>query len=291
MLDKKITNKVVRLGSRSVDPTVSEYSLDNLTLKLSRSKVSWAANREYYNLKEAEKSMSKLLQQIINREVPQDDLINHIRMHHPNHEDELLNPPIWISSLFADASSTSSAEGWETVGRTSPPTLLEYWVEGSDIKYLSVPDPQLATTRKTKGKGPAKSSNTNQFSLLTSDNEPDETPSEVDPLVTWRESRATFFDSLGVPWPEDVPLSDDLRPLEELLDDWNVWGMSRNERGVLHSWWTESIREQSYNKQTLEFERLKAHHEDAKARWQELRDEVGGLRDSWARTLTDPFSG
>lgn len=102
VLEKKITTKIVRLGFRSADEVVSQYTLANLSKNFSQSKLAKAAGREYYELKSTEEEMKDEIAQMVNREVAGHNMDGHISREYPNHHDELQTPPFWIQRLFQD---------------------------------------------------------------------------------------------------------------------------------------------------------------------------------------------
>ncbi|KAG8861658.1 hypothetical protein FRB96_002615 [Tulasnella sp. 330] len=271
VLEENITSKVVRLGSRSADEVVSEYSLDNVLKNHGRSQMAKASGREYRNLKVMEEEMTELMGKIINRDVPQNDMLQHIALEHPTHHDELIHPPYWVQKLFED----SLSEGWQTAGRKTAIALPDFWLQGSDLDYITPPVEKVAepkrSRRKGKGKARAGPAPPNRFEFPEEQGEPHGLTDYQMQLAEWAQNVYEFFIKLGRPGIPPAPSTS--REVNALLQDWNVWSMSRQERNDLQAFWTEEVREMSYAKQTMEFERLKANHAEARTRWEGMRDQ------------------
>lgn len=230
-----------------------------------------ATGREYRNLKLMEEEMTELMGKIVNREVPQDDLLEHVAAEHPTHHDELTHPPYWVQKLFDD--SCSLGEGWQTAHRKTAISLPDFWLQGSDLDYITPPVEKVAEPKKLKGKGKARARPApNRFELPVEQAAPSGLTDYQMELAAWAQSVHDYFIQLGLPGIPPAPST--TRGVNGLLRDWNVWSMSRKERLDLHAFWTEEVREMSYAKQTMEFERLKANHAEARTRWEGMRDQV-----------------
>ncbi|KAG8987815.1 hypothetical protein FRB94_001446, partial [Tulasnella sp. JGI-2019a] len=218
VLEKKITNKVVRLGTRSNHEIVSEYSLDNLSMKHSRSQMANAAGREYRSLKIMEEEMAVLMTMVINREIPQHDLVEHIAQHHPNHHDELTHPPFWIQNLFDEIQK----EGWITAGKKDVTTLPDFWLQGGDLQYITPPAEQKAPAKKAK-----KDNRANRFESLDEQAQSSGLTDYQMELATWAENVHSYFTGIGL--PGIPPALSTSRTTESLLQDWRVWSMTLEE--------------------------------------------------------------
>ena len=64
VLDAKITEKIVRLGTRSSDERIAEYTLDKLEKLASASTLDRSMKRQYAKMKELEERMTKTITSI-----------------------------------------------------------------------------------------------------------------------------------------------------------------------------------------------------------------------------------
>ena len=96
---------------------------------------------------------------------------------------------------------------------------------------------------------------------------------EVETRPSYVNDAAGFFEALGEDGIPAVPLSD--RALEELLEDGDVWNMSRYERQLLHEYWIEQARTQMQKNQQDEFERLRKMHGSKVQEYSEIKEQVG----------------
>lgn len=268
VLEKKITNKIVRLGSRSSHEVVSEYSLDNLSVSHSRSQMAKATGREYRGLKLMEEEMTTLMSKIVNRTVDADDMNPHLAQEHPTHYDELVHPPYWIQHLFEES------QGWKGAdGRNAPKTLFDFWKEGGDLRFITPPTAEAVEGQKRQGKAKSKKVPANRYDQLAEGSGQDGVSPFQAHLVAWTTNALSFFGKLG---HDGIPVlpSTSRAVAEGLLHDWEVWKMSATERRALADFWVNEVRETAYANQTREFELLQGRHDEARKRWEGMRDQV-----------------
>ncbi|KAG8872870.1 hypothetical protein FRB97_007276 [Tulasnella sp. 331] len=278
VLEKKITDKIVRLGSRSKHEIIEKYGLKELMTIGGESGMAKAASAERWKLRDIQKEIDKLVDKIVKRDVPINDMDSHLARQYPNHADELDNPPFWTAKLFEDSL------GWENAdGRPIATTLLQFWQEGGDLAFITPPAPpseELGNQRKTgrgkgKGKGKGKSDELSDNRFADLDESPREPGQSVPELQMdlWRERALLFFDELGFADIPEVPLT--ARSISEgLLEDWEVWKMSLSERRCLYDFWVNEVREMSYEKDTTAFELLRNRHSEARAKFEGLENET-----------------
>ncbi|KAG8871651.1 hypothetical protein FRB98_000619 [Tulasnella sp. 332] len=136
VLEKKITDKVVRLGSHSKHEVIVKYGLKELLKTSSQSGMGKAASAERWKLKDIQKDMETLMEKIVKRIVPIGDMGSHLTKQYPNHADELDKPPFWVDKLFEDSLEWENADG-----RPVAATLLQFWLEGGDLAFITPPAP------------------------------------------------------------------------------------------------------------------------------------------------------
>lgn len=169
ILDAKITTNMIRLGSsHAADERVTQFSLEKAE-KLSK-KSDRMINAAYRQMKDSEKDMVALMNKLASREVPQDHLEKYLLADFPLHYEELFtSPPDWIWALALQAMEDQAE--WTTVGDTQQEiSILQFWLNGRDLVFLSPPPPpqnQKSKKKKGKGKEKEKIASINPFSILS----------------------------------------------------------------------------------------------------------------------------
>ncbi|KAG9009435.1 hypothetical protein FRB93_005371 [Tulasnella sp. JGI-2019a] len=272
VLDKGITDKIVRLGAHSKDEVIVKYGLKELMKTATEAGMGKAASKERWKLKQMEKEMGELMAKIVRRHVPIHDIGLHLKRQYPNHLDELENPPFWVDKLFDDAQEWENADG-----RPTAATLLQFWIEGSDLAFITPPQPPHddQRDRKRRGKRAAKVDyrSQNQWSHLDESPQDDEPSMYERQLASWKDYALSFFEELGFFEIPNVPAT--TRSIQDgLHHDWEVWKMSSSERRCLYDFWVNDVREMSYAQETASFDLLNNRHAEARARYEGFNDET-----------------
>ncbi|KAJ8523127.1 hypothetical protein ONZ45_g408 [Pleurotus djamor] len=201
VLDAGFTSKIVRLGSRSADERISQYSLETKEFAATTSRLTKAFDTQRRELRSVEDKVKELTKKIVKTTISQDDLIEYLMVYHPGHFEILHHPPHWVQLVktFQD----HQTNGWQQVGKNGR-TMAEaedsswyaFWRSSRDLEFLQA-DPLSALT-KSQPQPSHDASNvasiTNSFSALdvspgedVSDDE-DESPSSsslVSPEELW----------------------------------------------------------------------------------------------------------
>lgn len=196
VLDAKITNRIVRLGSRSADERISGFSIEKLEEIAGRSSLAGVASSEYRELKKVEKQIKDFMIKCLRTNVDSERILEHLQIVQPEFYEDFLAPAPWIRELYE--SNVENNRGFVTVGRngdskTADESLYSFWLNGYDIEFLfqahNPPPPKVyqpITTQNTVEQ------TTNRFSALslnsdikpdlngTSSGEEDETDSSED---------------------------------------------------------------------------------------------------------------
>lgn len=265
VLDARITEKVIRLGTRSSDERISQYTLNNLEKLASAPTLDRSMKRQYAIMKELEERMSRTMTSIRLPILTWDKIEEYLDIHYPEHAEIIRMPPFWIAELAQLKWLEEEQEGEftqvnhkkkgkkQTVDHSVTRTLYGFWREGLDLQFIqqqpAAPSPK---SKKGKGKQRADAEADAPQSLLT------------DPIA--------FFGSLG--FSGLPPVSTLNRPLIQLLSHANVWSMSIPERVRLAEEWERKIRNLAYNSQLDEYQRLKEEYEEACKDYDDMRDEV-----------------
>ncbi|QRW00517.1 hypothetical protein RhiJN_28535 [Ceratobasidium sp. AG-Ba] len=131
----KVTQNIVRIGSRSANERVSKHLLKDMA-RNSREHKS-AIGSKFKAMKEAERAMEDVLAAMLEERVAAPEMSEVIIADCPGYYESLLAPPRWIDALYAQSTMQS---GWELSGGGRPMAgKLEYWHNGMDIRWLTPP--------------------------------------------------------------------------------------------------------------------------------------------------------
>ncbi|KAH9934854.1 uncharacterized protein B0H18DRAFT_951386 [Fomitopsis serialis] len=125
VLDAKITTKLVRLGSRSSDERIAEYTLDKLE-------------------KQLEEQMQTVMESIQLPTLTWAKIEEYLMIHHPEHAERLESPPYWVAALTERLWTEEDVNGeWVTqkakgkkIDDHLSRTLYGLWRNGTDIDFI-----------------------------------------------------------------------------------------------------------------------------------------------------------
>ena len=248
VLDAKITTNVVRLGSRTVDERIAQYSLHNLEQASGVADLDRPRKREYAVLKQVEGDMTRILNKIQLPQLTWEHAEEFLNSRYSHHADSLRGPPSWVGELFRRDTEDENKNGaWIEVrgGRSKRSTqnpeisgIYGFWKSGRDLQFIQPPP-------RPKGKR------------------------ATDP-------RRAFFGKLGLSIP---PVPSGMRPLNRLIEGVsNVWSMSLSERQCLAESWEQDMRKMAYESNVEEFRLLKERYNDACKDYENVQDEVSPLK-------------
>ncbi|KAI8974770.1 hypothetical protein BD414DRAFT_424028 [Trametes punicea] len=265
VLDANITDKVVRLGTRSSDERISQYTLDKLEKIASTAQMDRAFKRQYAVMKKLEEQMTEVMGSIRLPLLSWDTIRTYLRIHHSDHADAFEVPPFWILELsnlvWAEEdklgewkeSKKKGSKRKETVDSSVSRTLYGFWRAGRDLQFLQLQPFKSDPSSKGKEVG----QHTPEF---------DDVPRSLlaDPV--------TFFEILGfggaIP-----PLPAENRPLSRLNQFANVWAMSAPERLRLAEDWEQKIRMNAYTSRLQHYKALRDEYKEACKDYEDMRDE------------------
>ena len=273
VLDAKITKKFVRLGSRSTDERIAEYSLKNLETTFIDTTMNRQIGREKAIKKKIEGEMRQVLNDIQIPEPSEDQIKEYLEAHWVEHLWMLYEPPFWIVEYATRLWELENGEEgeWKTQGKKGKGrgqshlmarTYYDLWKRGLDIAFIQPPQPcyfEVTLTKKQKKK------------QIRPDVEC--VPPTQEEQVAYQERMFEFFSSLGfgdsVP---QVPIGN--RPFAHLQDSPAVWTMSLQERLRLAEHWEEEMRRLAYNDHLEEYKELRQRYEEACEKFEAVSDEV-----------------
>ena len=277
ILDAKITKKFVRLGSRSTDERIGEYSLRNLEKTFTDTSMNRQIGREFACKKKIEEQMRQVMEDIQIPEPSEDQIKEYLEIYWGQHLSMIYEPPFWIAEYAARLwePEPDGGEGeWKTTGKKGKGkqethlmarTYYGLWKRGLDIAFIQPPQPRLTTiepTRKQKKKKGA------QNVPLVTVVQPTQGEQEA-----YFERMFEFFSELG--FGDSVPpVPTGNRPFIQLEVSPSVWAMSFEERQRLAEHWEEEMRRLAYNDHLAEYEALRRQYEEACDKYEAVSDEV-----------------
>ncbi|OSD04967.1 hypothetical protein PYCCODRAFT_1475560 [Trametes coccinea BRFM310] len=265
VLDAGITHNVVRLGTRSSDERVSQYTLDKLEKVAATAQMDRAFRRQYATMKKLEEQMSKVMTSIRLPLVSWDTIETYLDIHYPEHADTFRMPPFWINELSGLMWAEEEQHGeWqetkkkghkktETVDNSVSRTMYGFWRVGKDLQFLQIPPSQTAQAQKGK-------------EVMAHAPDADDI---VAPLLA---NPVDFFERLGFGGAmPTIPTSN--RPLSALQRFANVWAMSASERTRLADDWEQKIRRNAYVSQLQHYNALREEYKEACKDYDDMKDE------------------
>ncbi|KAG8900113.1 hypothetical protein FRC01_010264, partial [Tulasnella sp. 417] len=281
VLEKNITQQIVRLGSRSADATVAELSLDNIVKSISRTHKDRAQGKAFAAMKRTEEAMEAFMDEVVGEKSRPAQFETYLSSHYPLHDEELHHPPFWIQELFDE----SQYQDDERPDRpTQSKSLVDFWREGSDLTFITYTTPEAApegSPAQAVGRSRRRGRNRGAAGLVTSTNDANATP--ILDRTTWRTDRETFFEetcgSRAIP-----PSPTTNRSINQLLQDPMIWNMSKAERDRLNAYLNQAMLEAAWQEQPAEFERLKQRHHEATVEWKEIQEKVWSSPIPWCVT-------
>ena len=260
VLDARITEKIVRLGTRSADERIAQYTLDKLEKLASEAVLNRSMKRQYAKMKKLEEALTRTMTSILLPLLTWENIEQHLDIHYPDHAESLRVPPFWIAEFASQKWAEEEQEGEfqevhrkgkknKTIDDTVSHTLYGLWRAGADIHFIQQ-KPVGAASKKGKQVAVAQT-----------------------PAQSLLENPTAFFESLGFVGMMP-PIPNGNRPLEALLRDARVWQMSLSERVRLADEWEKKIRWLAYTSQHDHYRSLKEEYREACQEHDDMRDEV-----------------
>ncbi|OSX56354.1 hypothetical protein POSPLADRAFT_1037619 [Postia placenta MAD-698-R-SB12] len=253
-IDAGITKKFVRLGSRSSDERIAEFTLDKLEkIAGGQNMLERPIKRQYATMKKLEEDMVKVMTSIQLPELNWEEIQKFLLIHYPDHAESFEAPPFWITMLREKIEEDERTDGeWQKAGKKKQAdnalahTIYSFWREGRDLEFISPPVQPRSKNKNKKGKAKAP-----------------EAPADS--------TVQTFFDSLGFDSSPPIPTTD--RSLKYLFESGNIWSMSITERCRLAADWEQNIRRLAYTSNLQHYEQLRTQYKAACKEYQDIRDE------------------
>lgn len=213
VLDAGITNKVVRLGSRSADEKISQYSMEAIETVAGKSRLDRSFHKHYRDLKSVQEEIKVLMRTFVEATVTSAQFESYLEIQYPEHFEHLRYcPPQWVKILRTvfrdDEDSTWMRAGKHGKTEADDNSMYAYWRRGSDLDFLD--------TSARKAEQEHKSENQNRFSALDGGEEPKEsldldvTPEDIGDESS--EDEEILEESWQREWTVSVPDKVEARP-------------------------------------------------------------------------------
>ncbi|KAI6040315.1 hypothetical protein EDC04DRAFT_3140449 [Pisolithus marmoratus] len=173
VLDAGITTDIVRLGSRSSDERISQYSIESRERAAGQSRLDRSVSQSHRELKAIQEQIKGLMDKLLKADLDSDsaEVTKYITLHYPEHHAYLHSPPRWIG--FAKELYDDDSDGpWQIQGRRGRAVKQDaspyaYWRKAGDIQFLQLID---SSQQPAEGPGVAGLSRANHFQALSSVN-------------------------------------------------------------------------------------------------------------------------
>lgn len=205
VLDANITRKIVRLGSRSADERISQFSMENIEKVAGQSRLDRAFAGNYRNLKSIEEEIKELTRSLAKAFVDSEEIMEYLEICYPNNHFSLSRAPLWIEVLR----SVHNQDGtWTTVGKhgqeeESDDSLYNYWRSGQDLDFLL--SATNAISDRSESGSRAQEELSNSFNVLT-------IADDVDDVETEDTDESSDLEV------EDVPLEEEWLRVDQVSD-------------------------------------------------------------------------
>nr|VWO97727.1 N/A [Ganoderma boninense] len=265
VLDAGITEKVVRLGTRSSDERIAQYTLGELERRAGVSAFDRTMKQQYAIMKQSEEHLSNTIASIRLPLASWEEIEEFLCVHYGDHYESIQFPPPWISKVTQMKWTEEDLEGEfeevrrkgkkrQTIKKPGHRTMYSIWREGVDIHFLQQTSP--ARSKPPKGNQGEYGGSSRIRSLLSNPRQ--------------------LFASIG--FHDTIPLVPRTnRPIYQLLRSFDVWDMSLAERARLADEWEADIRAKAYESQLGYYRAMKVEFEEECRLNDEMRDDVCSL--------------
>ncbi|KAJ7772619.1 hypothetical protein DFH07DRAFT_993348, partial [Mycena maculata] len=143
VLDAGITNKLVRLGSRSADEKISQYSMETIEMVAGKSRLDQSFRHHYRDLKDVQEEIKDLMRSFVEAKISSPQFESHLQIQYAEEWEHLRSPPNWIkilrASFWKDDDDTASA--WMRAGKRGKVEVDDhswyaFWRNAQDLDFL-----------------------------------------------------------------------------------------------------------------------------------------------------------
>ncbi|KAL0951932.1 hypothetical protein HGRIS_008585 [Hohenbuehelia grisea] len=210
VLDANITHKVVRLGSRSADERISQFSIENMEMAAGRSRLDRTLSRNHRVIREKEEELRSLFKRFLDARVSSSNISHLIALGFPEHNENLMQPSPWISAIMTHK-YLALGEGWRRTGKQyeeeeEDTSVYAFWRHAGDLLFLQNPtaSPDVLEPTPSLNNAHSESNPPNKISVLRDDDRGnDRTDNDVDPSYEEPDLQAEAMWQSQVTQPEN----------------------------------------------------------------------------------------
>jgi hypothetical protein len=144
VLDARITTDIVRLGSRTSDERISQYSIETRELVAGQSRLDHTYNSKYREFKSVGTEISQLMERMhkIDLESDSSEIDKYLGLVYPGFHVSMVDPPVWIGVAKGLSQDDSEfGEKWQKQGRggqviTVDNSIYAFWKNCGDLEFL-----------------------------------------------------------------------------------------------------------------------------------------------------------
>ncbi|GAA5831211.1 hypothetical protein JCM5353_007381 [Sporobolomyces roseus] len=252
-----VTKKIVRAGSRSQDPTMEPYLLNNLAFEQSR--VEGRVQHETRSLLGERKDVERLIKRVCDlaarmssRQINLEHLASYLHSEFPQHLDSLRNIP---TDIVVAVDQLLGGGEWDVAGKKGrhsrgnvelpkdPSSIFAFWRDGGDLYYLerAQAERDALAVALSEQKEELAETFSNRFDLLSLDNSSSDTLDlfEDAPIQQHPDGGSTSEEDSEEEERYVAPTSD--RSFDQLENDHDVWSFSRAERERICEGWADDL--------------------------------------------------
>jgi hypothetical protein len=273
VLEAGLTKKIVRLGSRSADEKIAQFSLENMEKFESGGNTDRSSiNDAHWARRNAEAKLNEVLVELQDGSVSDEHREEYMDSFYPEHLQELTQPPLWIEQV------RWMNIGWTEVGGDPAQEVQSHydlWTQCNDIQWLLA---QTAVQEEVQLQKRVNRFGALQVDVLENEEEAVDLVESLEVADGHQieneeiRSRKQFLRQAGLTELPPIPSSN--RSIDELQEDTNVWLMSPEERARLDHAWTAAIRTYFFEARKESFADLKTEFEEAQVAYDECQAQV-----------------
>jgi len=142
VLDADITKKIVRLGRRTSDERIANYSIETLQMAQNHSRLDRTFNSKR-DLKKVQEEITGLMAKVAKVGIENDsaEIMKYLSTFHPEHHEYLFHPPKWLPNIriFTDDNEEGAGE-WQRAGKhksnAEDKSNYAFWKECTDLAFI-----------------------------------------------------------------------------------------------------------------------------------------------------------
>ncbi|KAJ3544380.1 hypothetical protein NM688_g5751 [Phlebia brevispora] len=178
VLDAGITQKIVRLGSRSADERISKFSIEVMEEVAGKSRLDRVFANNFRELKVVEDEVKKLLKDSLRTTIDTAELVSHLEVAYPILFHSFYDMPSWVTLLCQLSKASADGGGdWTRIGQGGrdedvDESELAYWLSGGDLEFLElayiqpIRNPPKSVNKSTADIAETSTAATNQYQAL-----------------------------------------------------------------------------------------------------------------------------